>query len=409
MMRRIQRVPTAVYWLAFGAFAIGTEGFIVSPLLPKLATDLSVRVQTAGLLAALAALSYAVASTLAPILAQFHRRRGVLLASISIFIVGNILASASREYWQLMLSQTLLAAGAGIYVPCAKMLAGTMVKRKDRDRVLLSINVGVILAVAVGVPAGAAAAHWLGWRTPFVIIAGVASIAICGLVQTLPKVAGQPAPLVSVRAGIDAICCPRVPLTLFVTLLWAAGAFTVYAYLSVLLAEVAGIRGWQMVLMLCMCGGAAAVGAVIGGWVARRLTPHVVLVPTILLGAVAFAMLSVVSYLNPFPHVFAFSLGAIILWATSSSVFYRSQQVHLVKIAPFNSSSILLSLNTAVMYLGFSAGTALGAFTISSGSLRNLGWAGAACEILAGALALASFPTAAVERMAAASNQSGHS
>ena len=37
-----------LYWLALGAFAIGTEGFMIAPLLPSIAADLSVGISTAG-------------------------------------------------------------------------------------------------------------------------------------------------------------------------------------------------------------------------------------------------------------------------------------------------------------------------------------------------------------------------
>ena len=31
---------TPIYWMAVGTFAIGTEGFMIAPLLPRLAGDL---------------------------------------------------------------------------------------------------------------------------------------------------------------------------------------------------------------------------------------------------------------------------------------------------------------------------------------------------------------------------------
>ena len=39
---------TPIYWMALGTFAIGTEGFMIAPLLPRLAGDLSVSVGEAG-------------------------------------------------------------------------------------------------------------------------------------------------------------------------------------------------------------------------------------------------------------------------------------------------------------------------------------------------------------------------
>ena len=54
-------VPTAVWWLALGAFAIGTEGFMISPLLPGLSKDLGVSIETAGQLVTVFALATASA------------------------------------------------------------------------------------------------------------------------------------------------------------------------------------------------------------------------------------------------------------------------------------------------------------------------------------------------------------
>ena len=42
------RSMSRLYWLALGTFAIGTEGFMIAPLLPDLAGDFSVSVTTAG-------------------------------------------------------------------------------------------------------------------------------------------------------------------------------------------------------------------------------------------------------------------------------------------------------------------------------------------------------------------------
>jgi len=50
------------YWMALGTFAIGTEGFMIAPLLPNLAEDLSVGLVTAGQLVTVFTLSYAFSS-----------------------------------------------------------------------------------------------------------------------------------------------------------------------------------------------------------------------------------------------------------------------------------------------------------------------------------------------------------
>jgi len=56
------RPMSILYWMALGTFAIGTEGFMIAPLLPDLAADLAVTVATAGQLVTVFALTYAFSS-----------------------------------------------------------------------------------------------------------------------------------------------------------------------------------------------------------------------------------------------------------------------------------------------------------------------------------------------------------
>jgi hypothetical protein len=51
---------TSLIWLTLGAFAIGTEGFMIAGLLPALARDLKVGVPAAGHLVTAFSLAYAV-------------------------------------------------------------------------------------------------------------------------------------------------------------------------------------------------------------------------------------------------------------------------------------------------------------------------------------------------------------
>ncbi|MFP3607181.1 MFS transporter, partial [Paraburkholderia sp. SIMBA_053] len=84
-------LPAPVYWLALGAFAIGTEGFMISPLLPGLATDLSVTIETAGQLVTVFALAYGLSSPVLTALSGSMNRRTLLLASMIAFALSNLL------------------------------------------------------------------------------------------------------------------------------------------------------------------------------------------------------------------------------------------------------------------------------------------------------------------------------
>ena len=55
-------------WLALGAFAVGTEGFMIAGLLPRIAGDLSVSVAQAGYLVTVFGATYAIGSPIVAVL-----------------------------------------------------------------------------------------------------------------------------------------------------------------------------------------------------------------------------------------------------------------------------------------------------------------------------------------------------
>ena len=125
-----------LYWLALGTFAVGTEGFMIAPLLPNIASDLSVSVTSAGQLVTVFALAYAGSSPLLTTLTAGARRRGLLIFCMAAFGAANLLAWSAQNYWELLGARILLAFAAGLYVPNANALAGALVPAEQRGRAL---------------------------------------------------------------------------------------------------------------------------------------------------------------------------------------------------------------------------------------------------------------------------------
>ncbi|WP_454721066.1 MULTISPECIES: MFS transporter [Cupriavidus] len=382
------QVPAPVYWMAFGAFAIGTEGFMVAPLLPSLAADLSVSVESAGQLVTVFALAYGLSSPVLTALTGGLSRRTLLLSSMAAFTLANLLAWAAPGYWALMGARVLLAFSAGLFVPGAHALASAIVPPERRGRALAVVNGGISIAIALGVPLGAIVGHRLGWRMTFVSVAALSAIATVGLLRGLPKHVGSGVPTATLRERLRVARQPAVLLTLLVTALWATGAYVVYTYLALFLSTVTGLEGARISAVLFLWGVAAAAGVVTGGTLNDRLGSGAVIVPMIGFSVLAFLTLSASAYgLSPVAARVPV-LIAIAVWGVAHWAFYPAQQARLVAVAGLKVAPIVLSLNASFMYLGFSVGAALGAVIIARSSVRNLGWAAAACELAATLLAL---------------------
>jgi MFS family permease len=90
-----------LYWMALGTFAIGTEGFMIAPLLPRLAEDLSVGVVAAGQLVTVFTISYALSSPILTALTGGISRRNLLIISMAGFAAANVVAAVATNYWML--------------------------------------------------------------------------------------------------------------------------------------------------------------------------------------------------------------------------------------------------------------------------------------------------------------------
>src|SRR6202140_2000334 len=203
----------ALYWLALGTFAIGTEGFMIAAILPNIAADLVVSVALAGSLISIFALAYALSSPILTALTGRVDRRKLLLAAMTIFSLANVVAASTHTYWGLAAARVLLACAAGLYTPNANALAGALVAPERRGRALAIVNAGLTVAIAIGVPLGAVVGNRLGWRMTFVGVAVLSAGAVVGLLAGLPARAGAGMVTATLRERVRVVRQPRVAPT----------------------------------------------------------------------------------------------------------------------------------------------------------------------------------------------------
>lgn len=372
---------TPLYWLALGTFAVGTEGFMIAAILPGIATDLVVSVQAAGQLMAVFALTYAVSSPLLTALTGNVGRRRLLILSMAAFAGANIVAALAPDYGSLLGARILLALAAGLYVPNASALAGALVPPERRGRALAIVGGGISLAVALGVPLGAFIGAHFGWRMTFVGVAVLAALALAGLLFGMPRGIGAGLAVASLRERIAIIRQPAALLALLVTAIWAVGGYTVYTYIAPFLTAEAGLEGSTIGYALFLWGAAAFSGLLLGGAANDRFGARLVISVALPVMALALISLSISARYLTLSDALAPVLIAMIIWGITGWGFFPAQQARLIGITGLRGASIILSLNASFMYLGFSVGAALGSFTLTHGSIVDLGWVGGVCVL----------------------------
>ena len=369
-----------LFWLALGAFAIGTESYSLAGLLPMVSHDLGVTLALAGQLITAFALAYAVGSPLLAVATAVIDRRLVLLSSITAFGLFNLLAAFAPSYSILFVARVGMALSAGTFMPAASAYAVAVSHANQRGRALSIIYSGLTFATVLGVPVGVMAGARFGWRSIFLGAAGLSLAALLGLAFQLRRIPLNAAASLGERFAVARR--PDVLSALAITVMALTGAFTVYTYLAPFLAETTHLTGNSVALVLFLFGFGSTIGNLVAGGAADRFGPDRVM-SVILLSLIGlFTLLSLAAEFLPPSEARWVIIPVVGLWGFVGFSFPATQQTRLVALAP-RQAPITISLNASAIYLGISIGAVLGSIVVSHHAVAGIGWVAAACDVLA--------------------------
>lgn len=369
-------------FLALGTFAIGTEGFMIAPLLPTIADDLGMSLSATATLVVVFTLVLAVSSPISTVLTASLRRRDTLLLAMAIFTAGNLIAALSSSFATLMLARVMMAVAAGLYIPGANSLAGIIVPASKRGRALAIVSGGMTIAIALGLPLGAIVGHAFGWQTTFLAVAVMGLVAIAGIGLGVRSDAGLGIAVASLKQRLGVVRRPAILRLLAVSLFWAIGAFTAYPYIAPYLKAVLDFGANGISATVSMWGLAAAIGVTVGGTLNDRFGSNRVVLSSLIALSISFAALAVATLLAP-AEALVVALLAIAAWGFSVWSLFPAQMARLIAAGPVSEASVALALNTSTMYLGFSIGSAIGAGIIGIGAVWAIGAMAALAELVA--------------------------
>jgi predicted MFS family arabinose efflux permease len=388
--------------IALGAFAIGTEGFMLAGLLPAIAADVGVSISLAGQLVTVFSITYALGSPLLAVATGNLDRKRLLMGSMVAFALGNVLAAFAQGYAALLAARITMALAASTFMPAASAYAAATAAPERRGQALSVIYTGLTLATVVGVPLGVLFGGRFGWRHTFAGVAALAVVAVIGIWQVVAPIAR--AQTASLSERLAAARRPEVLGTLALTSLALTGAFAMYTYLTPFLGEAIGLTGPGVAAVLFVFGAGGAAGNLVGGFASDRVSSRrlLALIFTALTGILA--LMSLAPRLLPHTPAAIALVALILLWGVIGFSLPSIQQNRLVALEP-RLASITLSLNASATYVGISLGAVLGSLAVAHGRILALGWLAAGCE-LAGLLLLQVVPDSARSRSGTAERPS---
>lgn len=358
--------------LAIGTFAVGTDAFVLSALMPSIASDLNTSLPKVGQIMTVFAITYAVsAPVIAALTASWPRKRLLILAQ-TVFVIGMLMQALGPGIETVAAGRMIAAVGAAGYTAAAAAVAATLVPAAARGQALAIVMGGFTVATMFGVPLGSLLGSWVGWRFALLVIAAVGTVATLGALR-LPEVR---VPVADLPTRLAALKLPGVPSILLTTVAILAGGFTMYTYLPALIAPALQNSSTTLSTVLLVYGVAGALGNVVAGKLTDRIGPLAVL-------RVGIAGIGLTGVLMPFLRSDIYSVLALVsIWSFCGWATGVPQQYRLVTAAP-QVPSVVLGWNASANYIGISIGAMLGGALMQWAGETWLGPAAAVCALLA--------------------------
>ncbi|WP_420962648.1 MFS transporter [Brucella sp. IR073] len=368
------------FWLALGSFTIGTEGYVISSLLPAIADDVGITVPHAGFLITAFALAYAIGAPVLTTLAAAADRRRVITATMGFFVIGSLAAAVSSSFGMLVIARVVMALAAGLFTATAQATAVALAGPKHQAKAISIIAGGATVAVTLGAPLGALIGAVFGWRGTFLTIGILSGIAAIVLWNELPRGLTGERQLLSQRMA--AAVQPGVLPGLITTFLFTAGSFTVYSYIAPLAMQGAGLGSRTLPVMLLLFGLGAVIGNLAGGALADRFGASRAGFFMLVFDALILAVLSLIPLFAPRPLAGELLIAAMVPWGLIGWAFPPAQASHIVSVAP-KLAPMTLALNNSVVFLGVAVGSVAGSLVLEHGGAAWLGFVSAGFAVLA--------------------------
>ena len=370
----------AVVSLSLGVFGLVTAEFLPASLLTPLASDLGISEGTAGQAVTATAIVGAIAAPTMAIVTKRIDRRHVMIGLSALLIVSSLLAATAWSLPSLLFARVLLGIALGGFWSMSAAIAMRLVPSDVLPRAMSIILTGVSVATVCAAPVGAYVGEVWGWRSAFIIAAGVGLVTLIVQFATLPKL--PPIGIASFGALLDVSKNPMIRVGLLLVILTASGHFAGFTYFRAFLEQVPALGIETISLVLLAFGIGGFFGNLAGGFIAERSLRLAVTLAPLLISIAALALLLAGTSA-------AIATVAIAAWGFAFGAVPVGVQTWMVRAAPDQAESAG-GLMVATFQVAIALGAVFGGVLVDNAGVNSAFIYSAAAALLA-AIAVACF------------------
>jgi predicted MFS family arabinose efflux permease len=362
------------YVLGLGAFGIITTEFGVIGILPTLANEFNVSINTAGWLLSAFALTVAISGPFTTMLTAKVNRKTIMCFVLGIFVISNLLSAFSTNFTMLMIARILPAILHPVFWAVSMSVAAREAGPKDAPKAIAIVMAGLSIATVLGVPLTTYAADLFNWKASFYIAGIINLIAFTGLALFIPSMPVEKK--TSAQNHLHVLRQPLIWVRMFTTLIIIAGMFASYGYLAEYLNKISQMSTAEISIMLLVFGGTG----ILGNWLTGiALSKNVVFTSRLFL--IALIVTHLAAY--QFGGYFIPMVAIISVWGFIHTGGFIVGNLQVINGLPQQSLEVVNGLLPSFYNAGITLGTLLGGFIISRYGVHEVIWMAVPLLILA--------------------------
>ncbi|MHC9533260.1 MFS transporter [Dellaglioa sp. L3N] len=335
-------------------FLIGTDTFLISPLLPTLSKLYGTSTSISGWMVSAYAIGYAIFALISGPISDGRDRKKVMLWGLLAFSISTLLCSFAFNFVSMLLFRFLAGVSASFITPQVWASIPVVVEKKNIVKVMGYVTAGLSVSQLVGIPIGSYLAV-ISWHTPFFVISGASILLLVLNLFALPELEIGAREHFSFFKTYSQILNNKLALSyLLAYFVFQTGSFTAITFISTWFTTNFGLTLTGVGTAMIAIGAGNLIGALFGS----RLVTHMGLAKTFLFELIALIVLYLI-----IPFANNFMTAEILL----SVIFLFNGFIFPLFMATLqstaqNARSTISSLSNAAMYFGETIAGIVGGF-----------------------------------------------
>ena len=346
------RISLSVGWITL--FLMGTDLFVVSPLLPFISEEYNVSPETTGWMVTVFAVTYAFSAPVFGWLSDKKGRRTFIMFGLLLFAISNALTAFAPSFLWLIVSRILAGLSVASITPLIYAIIGDIAPPNRRGTWLSIVVSGHLTALWAGAPLGTLLEHFLGWRSVFVVMTIIGAILAVVNFKTWASI-----PKSDVTKNVVEGNLLRILGSVSVTTIWAISMYALYVYLGAALYTENKFSSSEIALAVTFYGVGAVLGSLTSGQLTDKFGESKISKSTLIFLTVILICLGIFFSSGDWVYFFLF------LWALVGYAGFTSYQARLAVEYP-KERGIVMAWNNTALYIGITIGSMIGGYVISN-------------------------------------------